>query len=101
VRVQRKKMPLTGNEQSRSCCSNLIATLPEQRSQTARASEAPALSSLCARRGTRRENFPQQKMMSDCSRYRERELEELVPSLLCQRAEGGEELTQAVHERGK
>jgi hypothetical protein len=38
--------------------------------------------------------FPQQKTRSDfvlCSRYRERELEEPVPSLLCQHAEGGEE----------
>jgi hypothetical protein len=83
VSVQRKKMPLTENEQSRSRSpKNLIATLPEQGSQTARASEAPALSSLCARRSMRRENFPQQKMRSDCSRYRERELEELVPYLL-------------------
>jgi hypothetical protein len=42
--------------------------------------------------------FPQQKMRSDWLffRYQEPKLEKLVPSLLCQRAEGGEELTQAV-----
>jgi hypothetical protein len=49
--------------------------------------------------------FTQQKMRSNFVLGTERELEELVPRdiepLLCQRVEGGEELTQAVQERGK
>jgi hypothetical protein len=51
-------VPLTVNEQSRSRSpKNLIAALPEQGSQTARALEAPALSSLYARGGMRQENL--------------------------------------------
>jgi hypothetical protein len=42
------------------------------------------------------ETLPQQSDFVLCSRYRERGLEELVPSLLCFRAEGGEE----AHARG-
>jgi hypothetical protein len=61
-----------------------------------RASEAPALSYLCVRRDTRQGKTFHNRRSGLIFPGTEREEEELVPSLLCQHAEGGEELTQAV-----